>query len=114
MRVACCSPASPAEPNRPLRSAAGRTTRAEEGLAVLYDLPRSQCLEGRFIPASRSSVPDIGALRKLTNATECLNGVGVGICGGDGDERLSAALLSDGEIAPMLDTVRSKQKLEVL
>ena len=50
----------------------------------------------------------MGALRILTNATECLDGVGVGVRGGDGDVRMSAALISDGEIAPMLDTVRNE------
>ena len=53
-------------------------------------------------------MPGLGALRILTNATECPDGVGVGVRGGDGDVRMSAALISDGEIAPMLDTVRNE------
>ncbi|KAL1523532.1 hypothetical protein AB1Y20_018469 [Prymnesium parvum] len=111
-------PRAPGSPS-PLvpASAAGRASRAEASLLLLYDLPREQCLAARLaaatpslaFPAAVAGVDDTcGALRPLPNATYCLDGVGVGV---RGEGRASAALLSEEPIGAAIDALDRSQAM---
>lgn len=84
-------------------STSRKRQRAEPGLLALYELTRTECLGGRFEPASGSAPNGFGALLPAAGAYACSNGVGIRALG----RRSSASAVSSADVSELLPQART-------
>ena len=94
---------------RVLSSSARKSQRDERGLVALYELPRAECLRGRFESADGVPPSGLGALTVVPSTAECTEGVGLRALG----DRQAASAVSDGSVSQLMPQLRSARALTV-